>query len=694
MKRLLALLPLLAFCLFCAPAAFADAPVSYLDAQGVPQSCDTYTTLTDETTAWTDGWYLAEGTVTISKKVTVTGDVHLILADGASVTTGNIEVSGSNALTLYAQSTGSAQGSLSAVSNNYAAAIGGGSDGFSGGAGTVTINGGLVNATSAGYGAAIGDGDSRAIGTVVINGGTVNAITSGSGAALCGNTVTVQGGTVNAQTNGTYEIYGTFSTGSNGSALIYADVISDTSTQSSWSCLWVQKDAATVYGSITLADDMTLDGTLTVYTNGELTVNGTLTCQNGLVNNGTLTNNGTVLVAGGDLDNRGTLAIADNGTLHINGTPDAPRTLTNSGTLTVNGSLELDDTTLQNDSGTLDGTGLCVLTDKSEITGGSTTLQVEYRIFLDGNGATLTDTMLVTVDHKPAGLPTPTREDYRFDGWFTQAEGGTQVTAETPLTASQTLYAHWTLTATPTPTPTPTATPTATPTSTPTPTPTPVPTPTATPVPTAKPTATPKPATPKPATPKPTAAPTATPKPTPLEMHTLHFNTMGGLPLADVKFGLGAPVELWPYTPSRAGYLFMGWYADEALTQPVGTIVLVKDTTIYAKWVVDPAAAAASQGGSGSGSSGSGSGGSGSSSKATPTPEPTATPEPTPTATPTPEPTATPEPTTAPENTEDDAQGGLPILPIAGGVAALAVIGGVVFYLRRKTRDDGHYHRR
>ena len=261
MKRLLALLPLLAFCLFCAPAAFADAPVSYLDAQGAPQSCDTYTTLTDETTAWTDGWYLAEGTVTISKKVTVTGGVHLILADGASVTTGNIEVADGNALTLYAQSAGSAQGSLSAVSNNYAAAIGGGSsadtktggaitinggaitatgknfaaaigggsDGVSGGAGTVTINGGLVNATSAGYGAAIGDGDSRAIGTVVINGGTVNAITSGSGAALCGNTVTVQGGTVNAQTNGTYEIYGTFSTGSNGSALIYADVISDTS---------------------------------------------------------------------------------------------------------------------------------------------------------------------------------------------------------------------------------------------------------------------------------------------------------------------------------------------------------------------------------------------------------------------------------------------------------------------------------
>ena len=77
-----------------------------------------------------------------------------------------------------------------------------------------------------------------------------------------------------------------------------------------------------------------------------------------------------------------------------------------------------------------------------------------------------------------------------------------------------------------------------------------------------------------------------------------------------------------------------------------------------------------------------------------PTPTPAATTSAAPTPTPTPEPTATPEPTTAPENTEDDAQGGLPILPIAGGVAALAVIGGVVFYLRRKTRDDGHYHRR
>src|SRR5699024_9956864 len=33
--------------------------------------------------------------------------------------------------------------------------------------------------------------------------------------------------------------------------------------------------------------------------------------------------------------------------------------------------------------------------------------------------------------------------------------------------------------------------------------------------------------------------PTPTPAPTPLEQHALHFNTMGGLPLADVIRGLG-----------------------------------------------------------------------------------------------------------------------------------------------------------
>ena len=177
-------------------------------------------------------------------------------------------------------------------------------------------------------------------------------------------------------------------------------------------------------------------------------------------------------------------------------------------------------------------------------------------------------------------------------------------------------------------------------------------------------------------------AATATPAPTPLEMHTLHFDTNGGLPMDDVKFGLGAPVELWPYTPVRAGYLFQGWYSDQALTKAVGTIVLVKDTTIYAKWAPDPAAASSGSGsGSGSGSSSGNKGGT--TITVTPAPTATATPTPTPTVTPTPEPTATPEATLPPEETD---KGSFPVVPVAAGaIILLVLVGGIVIF--RRFRD-------
>ena len=170
------------------------------------------------------------------------------------------------------------------------------------------------------------------------------------------------------------------------------------------------------------------------------------------------------------------------------------------------------------------------------------------------------------------------------------------------------------------------------------------------------------------------------------EKRTLHFDTNGGLPLDDVVRGLGAPVELWPYTPVRAGYLFQGWYADQALTQAVSSVVLTKDTTIYAKWAVDPAATAAPSGsGSGTGSSGSSGKGSGSQggTTITVTPAPTASPTPTPepTATPTPEPTATPEASAEPETDTDTAS--FPVVPVAAGVIVLVVlVGGIAIYRR------------
>ena len=49
-------------------------------------------------------------------------------------------------------------------------------------------------------------------------------------------------------------------------------------------------------------------------------------------------------------------------------------------------------------------------------------------------------------------LPVPTRSGWTFDGWFTAASGGTQISATTIATANATYYAHWTETpATPDP---------------------------------------------------------------------------------------------------------------------------------------------------------------------------------------------------------------------------------------------------
>ena len=45
---------------------------------------------------------------------------------------------------------------------------------------------------------------------------------------------------------------------------------------------------------------------------------------------------------------------------------------------------------------------------------------------------------------KLSTLPTPTRSGYSFDGWYTEAEGGTAVTTDTVFDKATTIYAHWT----------------------------------------------------------------------------------------------------------------------------------------------------------------------------------------------------------------------------------------------------------
>ena len=155
--------------------ASADTSVSYIDENGDEQTCDSATVVTESDTTWGDdgngGWYVVNGDVTINTRVTVTGDVHLILADGCNLTVNDgITVTGDNSLTIYAQSAGEGMGKLTANAAWKRAAIG--SEQFQA-AGNITICGGNITAAGGGS-AAIGNVNGEA-GTVTIYGGWVKA---------------------------------------------------------------------------------------------------------------------------------------------------------------------------------------------------------------------------------------------------------------------------------------------------------------------------------------------------------------------------------------------------------------------------------------------------------------------------------------------------------------------------------------
>ena len=65
-------------------------------------------------------------------------------------------------------------------------------------------------------------------------------------------------------------------------------------------------------------------------------------------------------------------------------------------------------------------------------------------ITFDPNGGKLEiDKKVIRTNTSYGAMPTPTREYYHFLGWFTEANGGTQVTPDTVLTEDTTVYAHW-----------------------------------------------------------------------------------------------------------------------------------------------------------------------------------------------------------------------------------------------------------
>lgn len=181
--------------LMSSTGVWAQETITYLNYVGgtavFEEATHTATQITSSSTEVSiSGWNYVEGDVTISNQVTLTGDTHLILCDGAKLTInssydGVLYDSGAYNLTIYAQSSGSHAGKLIINSDNagidYCIS------------GNVTINGGNISINSGGYGICCSQ--------LTLNGGVVTVNSCLLDGILARIDFTINGGKVSATGN-------------------------------------------------------------------------------------------------------------------------------------------------------------------------------------------------------------------------------------------------------------------------------------------------------------------------------------------------------------------------------------------------------------------------------------------------------------------------------------------------------------
>ena len=210
--------------------------------------------------AWSDGWYVVNDTVTVEGDITVNGNVHLLLTDGYKLTvTGNVSFASGNSLTVYGQEQGT---------------------------GALTVEGGMANGSSSSQNGG--------------NGGSGSTWTGGNG-----NIVTVSGGKVTV--GGSIVNVGSGHTGGAGAAGTATGII-------------YKDNVGTVYGNnVTLQNDTEIPAGATLIVPAGVNrtvpagVNFTIPAGASMTVNG-------MLNLGGTVTNSGTLALQSNEQLSGTGT--------------------------------------------------------------------------------------------------------------------------------------------------------------------------------------------------------------------------------------------------------------------------------------------------------------------------------------------------------------------------------------
>jgi len=70
----------------------------------------------------------------------------------------------------------------------------------------------------------------------------------------------------------------------------------------------------------------------------------------------------------------------------------------------------------------------------------------------------------------------------------------------------------------------------------------------------------------------------------PAPTYTIKFNSNGGNDITEISGLLNKEIVL-PETPQKHGYVFAGWYTDQALSKKFSDGLFTRDLTLYAKWI-------------------------------------------------------------------------------------------------------------
>ena len=426
--------------------------------------------MTGGTVSATTGVAIWADTVNVSGgTVKSTGyDSRAIVSVAGSVTvfaSGIVETTGGNSIAIVNEN-----GTVNVSGNGKVEAKGVGDYAIYADGGTVTLTGGTVSATT---GTAIEANEVVVVGTATVsnNGGTNPAITlSGADAR-----VFVDGGDLTV--NGNIEAIGT------DIAVIWCEggtvnITGNITATGTADCSFVEAIYCTNGGTVNMTGNIIVSTTFetnmlrgieTGDDGGDVTLTGNIsvtgkyaTGVEGHAGNvsGTVAIGGNISVTGAN--SRGInvdyAEIFVTGNVSASGTGNSGVRVASGGVVTVDGAITATTYVLIGDAAktptdiTIPTTkaGYNTYTFDGNMVVGENTVWVKaptatYIITFNANGGSVTPASATTgADGKLASLPTPTRSNYSFDGWFAATSGGTQITTSYVFSANTTIYAQWT----------------------------------------------------------------------------------------------------------------------------------------------------------------------------------------------------------------------------------------------------------